>query len=502
MEKKSYRPTLAFIIFILVLGILISYTPQLVYKFIVPVGGDSFSHLQTVIELVNGNLSGAIGRYPPLFHIFPALLSKIARLSPVTALAWFSPILIVGAALSAAYVAGSWLRSWSAALVVFGLSLLAALQPFQIWQDGGFPNVMASYVFLPIGLWSLAKLSFDEEDRSALPTYLTVGGLIFLTHHLTTVTYFVISFVFLILRFINAYLRQEKLTGHLKTVGWAVLALASLGLLSIPFGFAGRLFKLVFTISTHFPFVEFARGLDSQFAILGIGDIPFSIGWEVAVLGAAGLLLLWLAKDVKWQVKLFFSAWILTLLALSQIKGLVFPIRFARELGAPFVILAGFAVVRVFQNLPKALQLVWVPLILALVMSGATTKVKKVMELPDRIEFTQYDLAATRFLDLGRVEGCVYVVPRNRYYQYFTSLEVRSYALMSVVRKDFDQLAANEDPGFDQACQYTIAERIPGEFDWIGTLAGHGFIPEASFDGEKRGTKVFLTSESLTESED
>ncbi|MCA9388849.1 hypothetical protein KC644_03775 [Candidatus Berkelbacteria bacterium] len=502
MRQESWRPTIIFVIFAILAGLLISYAPQLIYRFIVPIGGDSFSHLQTVIELTDGNLAGAIHRYPPLFHSFPALLSSLTNLSPIQGLVWFNPILLFLSALSLAYVVGRWLKSWPAVFIVFGFGLLIALQPFQIWQDGGYPNVLASYVFLPIGLWSLAKLAYDEQDKTALPIYLLVGALIFLTHHLTTITYFLISFVFLVLRFINAYLRKEELSGHLKTVGWAVLALVSLGVLSIPFGFAGRLFKLVFAFNSHFPFIEFARGLDSQFAILDIAEIPFSIGWELAVLGGLGLVLLWLDREIKWQIKLFFSAWVLTLVALSQIKGLVFPIRFARELGAPLTILAGFATIKVFQNLPTLLRLVWVPLILVLVVSGTTTKVKKVMELPQRIEFTEYDLAASHFLDFADNEACAYVVPRSRYYQYFTSIEIKSYALIAAVRKDFDRLVADEDPQFAGACRYTVAERIPGEFDWAGNLEQKGFIPEASFDGETRGAKVFLTNEALYESED
>jgi len=475
-------------------ALLAAYIPQLIYQFPVPIGGDAYSHVQTAQKLRAGDVSGALHQYPPFFHVFPVLVAKLFHMSLLTSFAWVTPFLLLAAACSLGYFTWRWLRSWEAGLVAVALSSFVALQPFQIWQDGGFPNVLASYVFLPIGLWALLRLSLDPPDRKALGTFLAIGILIVITHHLTTLTFVSLCSAYVLSYMLAVRLRQESTSQYMSYALWAVVGIGILTLVALPLAFAGGLLHVVFTTGGNFPFIHFAGGLDNPNALLSLKDIPASLSFYLAIFGTIGLVRLWFDRDQAWQIKVFFSVWVGFLLLISQVPQFVFPVRFSRELGAPITILAAYLIVTTVQQLRHyTWQVAWSGIIVILFLTyGLMVRVEKILEIPEAVEFLQYDKQAAAYINDHALAGdCVVIVPRNRYYQYFLPHQtVIAYSLSHELRTALDA-ALDGQPAALPDCRYFVAERIPRTPDWSQRLHQLGFHALNHFDGPTRGVTVF-----------
>lgn len=484
---------------LLAAAVLWSYWPQLAGQFPVPVGGDSAAHVAIAAAFLRGGF-GAVGfGYPPLLHIAVALAARLAGLSLPAAFAWSAPLLLLAAAAVAAWLTWRWLRSWPAAIAAAALLTFVSLQPFQIWQDGGLPDVLAGSVFLPVGLWYLSEAVRRPAGsiRGPVLAYGLMAVLVVLTHHLTTLTFLCLSLAYLAVVAAWQRLAGRPLSAGTKLVGGVLLALCVGALFLLPGQPALQLTKAAVSLTPAFPFVHFLGGLDSASALIPLGQLPDAVGLLPGWGGLLGLCLLWLDKTQPAERKALFTVWIVVLVVLSQLPALRFPVRFARELGVPLAVLAGYAGLRLTQLARPELRRAGLVVVALLFVQGMGVKATKLQALGDTVEFTAYDRAASLYLAPRLGPGdCVTVVPENRYYPYFLpgSVQVRVYPLDSALTQHADQLDDPAAAAWFASCRFAVVERIPGSPDWTGRFQAAGFVPLVSFDGPRRGTTVFDTA--------
>ncbi len=484
---------------LLAAGALWSYWPQLTHRFLVPVGGDSAAHVSIAESIRAGTRTVTEYGYPPLSHAVFALAARAAGVPTVTAFAWLTPALLVSVALVCAGVTWRWLKSWPAALMAFALMAFAALQPFQTWQDGGFPDIVAASLFLPAGLWFLAEAVAAEGRacRRPLAGYGAVLLLIVATHHLTTLTFVGISLVYVAVAAAAARLHRRPVPLAARVVGGGLILAGLAVLFLFPGQPALQLTKAALVFDRTFPFVHSLMGLDGPDALLPLTALPDAVGLLVCWGGVFGLGLL--ASDLRQAraTKLLFWVWVLTLVALSQVPQLRFPVRFARELGVPLTILAAYAGVRLWALVrSREVRLAALLVLTLLAVQAVDVKAGKLAALPRFVEFTAADRQAADYLATKVQPGdCVAVVPENRYYPYFLpdGIRVLVYPLDGTLRQRADALPDPAAAAWFATCPFAVAGHRPGEADWPGRFQVAGFRPAASFGDADRGVTVFST---------
>jgi hypothetical protein len=473
-----------------------AYWSQLHYHFVVPVGGDSYNHVQTTIAILQGRWLDALRSYRPLFHIVIAGISYITKEPLLSVFAWFTPILLVLSACSLGFFASRWLKSPMVFWMVFALSIFFALQPYQIWGDGGFPNVFASYVLMPFALWALYKSFITERANGWLLAYFGLAILIVASHELTTITFGMLTVSTLIFHLIVSKIRGEKVYRHVVWLGlFFLVSFVTLFTLAFHILHIGTLFNLVFSFGGGLPLIHFRTTIANPNAILPINDLPSAIGFALTIIGLLGLMILQFDKDQPWQIKVFFFAWVVTLLVATQIRGLVFPVRFVRELGAPLTILSGYFIWRGYNALNYSwwLTALFTVLLLFALWPTLNNHLAQMQSLPDHnIEFGSYDQQAVSFLERTTQPGdCVIVVPQNRYYQYFLPQRtVEAYALDGPVTGYLNNVENKASQRQLANCSFIVAERIPMLPNWVYRLEHNNYRPVASFGDKVRGIVI------------
>lgn len=502
MPKSNFRLIVLTIISI-VAGAIWVYWPMLINHFAVPIGGDSYPHIQIAQSFLDQGLFGMNKGYPPLFHIVLGLIAKLTKSDLLGVFAWATPALLFASAVSVGVFARLWLKTWLSFVVVFSLSVFVALQPFQIWQDGGFPNVLASAVFLPIGLWLLVSATLSKTvSWRPIVGYGGVLALILITHHLTTGTFIVLSLGYLTCLIAYSLVVKRAIYPNTKLLVGLLLVMIPIGLLLMPIQPIVELAKNIISFSHTFPYIHSLFGLDNPDALLPLKDIPDSLGWSIGWLGLAGLLWLWQDRKQTTEVKLLFVSWVGILLVLSQIEALRFPVRFVRELGVPATLLTGYLCISIFQmNLSKVQRYAIGAFLGLILLSVFNIKVLKMKALPDFVEFTNYDQQAVVYLASNlKPNDCVIIAPENRYYQLLLPSadgKVLSYELNADVRNSFNNLDLTKSRNWLKRCPYIVLERLANRPDWTNDWANRlkeaGFVLVVGFNGERRGTDIFST---------
>lgn len=353
-EKHQGANTLFVFIFIIAaiaLRLYIIYFPFRLYEYLVPPGGDAVNHIGLIEQILNGGISS---KYPVLFHLIIAFLSRTFGSDPISILKLVTPAMMILPAIGI-YIFLKKSYSRFAALIGFMISLFASNYALVAFGDGNYPNILASGFFIPITfafvLKALDKKSFKNYFWAVIFTVLLL-----LTHHLSFATFLIILITYLIV--LSMWNKYEKITVSLTKFTLAFLVL--IGVLVI---------ATIFT-----PLREQMLGAINSLLQSGasVGSISFSQPINFADYGSmigplvyfGGLLALFYLvymlgldnEETNKKAVLFVIVWFVILFVLSRLNFTGLPGRFARELALPLICAISISLSHIFSKYKHNLQ--------------------------------------------------------------------------------------------------------------------------------------------------
>ncbi len=345
METKPIR---WWIFWPILIGIaLFSYANQLIYRYQVPPGGDAIVHNQVVDVILSGNLA-------PLWHSHSiwagtiALLFRLSHVPSITLMAWLGPLLLVSGAATLYFFNRKYFGPIAGITTMLLIGFFSR-QPLQTLYDGGFPNVLAALTVLPLTLIALESAIAAPRQLWRWPlALLALIGLTY-SHHLTTLYALVIIATYLITLAL-IWLSRRRWAILTSVLAVPVLYLAVIVAVNLFFrlghGSAQSLAALFVRADWQWPFIHLIGKLDNPNAILGVLTYPNLIGEAIAYLSAGGVIVavgyfLKNSQSRQGRVSLLLMIWLTLLFVGSQTPALGFPVRLARDLVVPMVLLAG-----------------------------------------------------------------------------------------------------------------------------------------------------------------
>ena len=293
-------------------------------------GGDVFNHYSLMRDLQVHGLSVFFAGYPRLFHLILLIVTQTTGLPPVTAMLYLIPVVQLGCALAASWLAYL-LAGKRAALFALIVSLFVVTQPLQTLYDGGFPSVISAHIWLPLMIGSMYCYLRTRSWR-----WLAASMLWFLAAmatHTFTVLYAALIILSLLIywpRFLRPYL--------IATVAAALVFWLS------PFSAPLKaITDAVFYTDSSFPWLHVVGRLNNANAIWGLGDYGPAISYLAVYLGVAGLYFLYCIvsrKEKQAPLAYMLVIWIAILFIGSRMTFLGFPVRLARDLSTPLLISA------------------------------------------------------------------------------------------------------------------------------------------------------------------
>jgi len=343
------------------------------FDYPVPPGDDGIRHMTEAKHILqSGSYKAHAGSAdPPLFHILLATLTSISQEHLVSVTKIFTPFLAILVTFSIYLLAR---RYFNRKLALLSLLLFAFVspQPWQIYEDGTYLNLIAAEFFLVLMLAFLPRLlKFSHKPHwKYIILVALLAGSVILSHSLSTV------YLLMLLGTVAAlclYLKLRRKKVNLKNVVLAYLIIALFLPLTWHYYLAGAVDKTFidlgltvaasgqtagdsFFLSFPPPFSSYLKLFSSPLAWLAVG-------------GTFLVLVSFLLKAISWQKlinlftpynkyinfnfdndflsndKKYFEKWILliwagVLLIGSRFSFFIFPARLARDMIIPVCILA------------------------------------------------------------------------------------------------------------------------------------------------------------------
>jgi hypothetical protein len=346
------RKVLKWLVFVGALGVIafFAYRNQLIFRYAVPPGGDAINHNRSVELILQGKIQEAI-HYHIVWHLIVAGVSRLTGTLPITVMAWMGPgILVVGSAVLFIF---NWRYFGFIAGLVSAIVLgLMSFQPLQTLNDGGFPNVLATTIVLPLTLMSLIFVLTGRKKALAIPLFLVMLVILLFSHNFTPLYGLATMAIFTVLA-IPIWLRRRGYNylivfGSLAASALLGLASASILLKTASLSATG-LAAAYAKIDLVWPFFHLIGKLDNPNAILDIFAYPDAIGPVLLYLGLPGVLvaagyLLFDGWSRRAQASLLLLIWATLVFGLSQSPQVGFPVRLTRDLAVPLALLSGIAV--------------------------------------------------------------------------------------------------------------------------------------------------------------
>jgi len=362
-NKQNLRWYWAVFSILLVALTVIQYYGIVKYHYVAPAGDDPVNHYTYAKPFYDGTQgfleTWKSGSYPPLYHYTVAHIARTFNIDLLATINWTYPSIIIFAALSI-FIAVYFILGPIEALIGFFLYGLTAKSSIQLLMDGGYPNLIAAHILLPLFVLFYAKIFLSKKlKQQIIFLFLSIffALLIVLTHHIST--FYLFGIIGLSLPFIVVWSWIYK--------GWRPVKGIFFSALAIIF-FATGIYTF-FKTDLLAPVLALYRYGSAHFDPSGIWSIksyPVSIGATIALLGLIGTIILVYKLVTSFKSDLAFKAivilsWLLLLFVGSRIK-MANPERMARDLVVPLTILAGFGVV----YLARWIKIRWIKIILLL----------------------------------------------------------------------------------------------------------------------------------------
>jgi hypothetical protein len=336
------------------------------------------------------------GSYPPLYHYTIAHIALIFKTDLLATMNWTYPAIIVFASISI-FLCTYFLFGPTEALIAFFLYAFAGSSNIQLLFDGGYPNLIAAHILLPMFVLFYIKVFLSNKLKQQL-VFLSLSFvtavLIILTHHITS--FYLLGITGLSLPFILIWKWTEEKWPPKKGI-FALIIIALMCVLVIYAFFKTSLFapmRRLYFYST------------SNFDPNGMWLIDYysnGIGKSVFHFGIIGLFFLSSKLIIHFKDKTNITFLVLFIWSLLLFVGSRFqianPERLARDLIVPLAICSGVAIailIRYFKNTYITVTLIVFVLLFS--ASDITGRIDKATHYEPMIRMTVADDEAVDFL--------------------------------------------------------------------------------------------------------
>lgn len=412
--------------------IFIQYYGLVTYHYAVPPGDDPANHYQMIKPFYDrtGDIwtTWKNGGYPPGYHLFIASLSHLFHAEPLKVMLWFYPIILVLAGiaifLTTYFIFGPW-----AGLLAFVIYGFTTTSPIQLLNDGGYPNLLAGHVFLPLAVLFFIKF-FQERKKLYILPFVLASLMVLFTHHISTFIFFAIictSIPFLIVYygFEKKWIWQKV---EVYVVGYLLILLALLVFFynSSLLAPARSMLDNTIRFSTRLPFIRIIGQADPT-ALLPVSFYPKQIGPIAIYGGLASLVLLPVLLIRKKNNKLLIAyvialIWIAVLYAGSRQPYLTNPERLGRDLAVPLSIITGATIVYVleFLNFYPLVLFATIITLISFFWLPVKNRIGGALAYQPMVRITKADLLTIQFIkDSHPQPGTLLVRDYNYYIPFF-----------------------------------------------------------------------------------
>jgi hypothetical protein len=408
------------------------YLGLIIHHYPVPPGHDAMMHWNMAQPFYQGNVNLLdylkSGAYPPGFLIFIAKMAHLFNTDMMEIIKWFAPSIIVLAAVSMFYLV-YYIFNPSAALICFYLYSFTAKIQIQQLNDGGYPNLIAAQILLP--LFMLMLFLFIKNKKRINKIIFGLLTLILfislpITHHLTTLYLLAVAAILPII--IIIYKMTTKVWSIKKGLLYfgGILILLVIGfylfLTSELFASTRGLMEGSIQLFTTYPFFKIIGSQDPE-SILKLDAYPYYIGGVIVFyFGCLGIFALPFIKNLKNKLWLFpVAIWAFLLIAGSRLTFLSNPDRLVRDSVYPLSILAGLIIyfISIFLiKKNKIVGLIFTILVILAVGRSFINKAERSVAYEPMVRVTDADMQAINYLKT-QAPGNVYVEAYTFYFERF-----------------------------------------------------------------------------------
>ncbi len=391
----------------------IQYYGVIRFRYPVPPGDDPMNHWIMAKDLYDRAENiwevWSRGGYPPGFHFLISSSAHFFHADLLQTMVWFYPSIIIFCSLAIFFLTKVIFDRWSALLAFFAYGFTAE-SSIQLLNDGGYPNLIAAHIFLPLFLAFL----FLTVRNTSVPKKIIFGALsvisallIVFTHHIST--FYLLGIILLsIPALILVYTIKRKLRWH-KSLLFFAIYLLFLGVClylfknSVIFAPARGLSNMMLEFQNSFPFFKIIGKADPA-AIPGKRSYLIFFGSLIFTTGVLGFLYsaisIFRKKELNVSPEVILLVWASLLLIGSRLHFLTNPERMARDAVVPLAILsAGFIVMLIKRLRSKPfLQFFVILLLLLLMINPLMSRIKVAFAYAPMVRLTGADKAAIDYL--------------------------------------------------------------------------------------------------------
>lgn len=470
------------------------YLGLIIHHYPVPPGHDAMMHWNLAQPFYQGNVNLLdylkSGAYPPGFLIFIAKMAHLFNTDMMEIIKWFAPSIIIFAAIIMFYLV-YYIFSPSAALICFYLYSFTAKIQFQQLNDGGYPNLIAAQMLLPLLMLTFFLFIKNKKRiNKIIFGILTFALLVLLplTHHLTT----------LYLLGILAILPIVAIIYKMSTKTWSIkkglLCFAGI-LLLIGLGFYLFLTSEIFTaarilmsnsiqVLSSYPFLKIVGAQDPE-SVIKLDYYPYYIGGVIVFyFGCLGIIVLPFIKTLKNKIWLS-PILILGLLLLvgSRLTFLTNPDRLVRDLVYPLSIIAGlfaYSAGHILYKKKKIIGFIFMILVVLVIGRSFVNKATRSVIYDPMVRVTDADMEAINYLKTHNPNSpypsFLYVEAYNFYFERYLPGWIMGYLWIPITYQPptIHPLDPSDSADLGKLKRYDYLYVVDNQIGWVPSAIKFG----------------------------
>lgn len=364
MNKK-----IAYYILVLLLFLLILFVPfynLFKYDYLVPPGDDSLRHMTLAQQIVENqmtskqtadvSLGGALNDVP-LMHVLIAVVSILTKVSVVTVTQYLLRFFVGFIGLIILFLSKKIFNSNLIAIFSLLLYTFFSPQPGMIYVEGTYNDIYSASILLPMCLlfFSSAFLIENKSRRDLIIAYL-FSIAIMVSHPLTAIGLILIISAFTFLTIILKIFNNNIFSLN-RLIWFDIFLCLPAIIISWPYYFQGVFYKIWGLLKYLFIYKNVNQANEALgYMRQGFTQLPtydtyiFFIGIIIFLFGIIGFFLIF-RSEIKKEYKILLMLWIIIFFIASRLSAIQLPVRFARLLYLPLIILAGYCFYYFFKKI-------------------------------------------------------------------------------------------------------------------------------------------------------